>query len=100
MSPPSRASEPPSASTPSSIATPTIPIATPTRPDVFARCSPVSAKASRYVKIGALATRIPASDEEMCSSPRAIRLSGPATWTNESTTTGPKRPRRLRRTSR
>jgi hypothetical protein len=98
MSPPAMASEPPPASTPSSIPTPTIPIATPARAAGLSRCSPLRAKASRKVKIGALATRIPVSDDAMCSSPRPISVSGPATWTSESTTIGPRRPRRLRNT--
>ena len=67
---------------------------------MLARCSPVSAKASRKVKIGALATRIPVSEDEIRSSPSAIRVSGPATWTSESTTIGPSRPRRLPSTPR
>ena len=98
--PPTSASAPPPASTPSSIPTPTIPIATPVRLAALARCSPVSAKASRKVKIGALATRMPVSDDEIRSSPSAISVSGTATWTNASTTTGPKRPRRLPSTPR
>ena len=77
-----------------------MPIATPTRLAVLARCSPLSAKASRNVKIGAVATRIPVSDDEMRSSPSPISVSGTATWTNASTTIGPKRPRRLPRTPR
>ena len=98
--PPTSASAPPPASTPSSIPTPTIPIATPTRLAVLARCSPLSAKASRKVKIGAVATRIPVSDDEMRSSPSPISVSGTATWTNASTTIGPKRSRRLPSTPR
>ena len=98
--PPTSASEPPPASTPSSIPTPTIPIATPTRLAVLARCSPLSAKASRKVKIGAVATRIPVSDDAMRSSPSPISVSGTATWTNDRTTIGPKRSRTLPRTPR
>ena len=88
--PPTSASAPPPASTPSSMPTPTIPIATPTRLAVLARCSPVSAKASRKVKIGAVATRIPVSEDEIRSSPSPISVSGTATWTSASTTIGPK----------
>src|SRR5215212_2914402 len=95
MRPPTTAPPLPPASTPRSIATPTIPIATPTRADALSRCSPLSANASRKVKIGALATRIPVSDDAMCSSPSPINVSGPATWTSERTTIGPSRPRRL-----
>ena len=65
---------------------------------MLARCSPLSAKASRKVKIGAVATRIPVSDDEMRSSPSPISVSGTATWTNASTTIGPKRSRTLPRT--
>ena len=82
--PPTSASAPPPASTPSSMPTPTMPIATPTRLAVLARCSPLSAKASRNVKIGAVATRIPVSDDEMRSSPSPISVSGTATCTNAS----------------
>jgi hypothetical protein len=100
ISPPISASVPPPASTPSSIPTPTIPIATPARLRPPARCSPLRANASRKVKIGAVATRMPVSDEEIRSSPSAIRLSGTITWTNESTTTGPGRSKAPRSTSR
>ena len=43
---------------------------------MLARCSPLSAKASRNVKIGAVATRIPVSDDEIRSSPSPISVSG------------------------
>jgi hypothetical protein len=100
ISPPAIASAPPPASTPSSIATPKIPIPTPNSAPALSLCSPLSTNASRKVKIGAVATRIPVSEDEMCSSPRPISVSGPATCTRASTTIGPKRPRRLRSTPR
>ena len=95
MSPPAIAPDSPPASTPSSIPTPTMPIATPTSALALSRCSPLSTNASRKVKMGAVATRIPVSDEAMCSSPSPISVSGPATCTSASTTIGPTRPRRL-----
>ena len=91
--PPTSASAPPPASTPSSSATPTMPIATPARRVRLARSAPLSANASRNVKIGAVDTRMPVSDEEMRSSPSAIRLSGTAAWTKPSTTIAPILPR-------
>jgi hypothetical protein len=75
-----------------------MPIATPTSALALSRCSPLSANASRKVKMGAVATRIPVSDDAMCSSPSPISVSGPATCTSDSTTIGPSRPRRLVRT--
>ena len=76
---------PPSTSTPSSIATPAMPIATPARLALEARSSPSSANASRNVKIGAAATRMPVSDDAMWRSPAAISSSGPPIWTTAST---------------
>ena len=98
--PPTSASEPPPASTPSSSATPTMPIATPARLLRLARSAPVSANASRNVKIGAVETRMPVSDDEIRSSPSAISVSGAAAWTMPSTATGPSRPRRVPSTPR
>jgi hypothetical protein len=37
------------------------------------------------VKIGAVATRMPVSEEDTSRSPAAIRSSGPPTWTTAST---------------
>jgi hypothetical protein len=66
---------------------------TPMSLDRPARSAPARAKASRKVKIGAVETRIPVSDEAMCSWPNEISVSGAAAWTSPSTTTGPSRPR-------
>ncbi len=40
------------------------------------------------MKIGAVATRIPVSEEETCCSPAAISNSGPAIWTTASSRIG------------
>ena len=49
---------------------------TPARLRRDARSSPSSVKASRKVKIGAVATRIPVSEEESSCSPTVISMSG------------------------
>ena len=49
--------------------------------------------ASRKVKIGAVATRIPASDDEMCSWPKEISMNGAATWSSARNATTPTLPR-------
>jgi hypothetical protein len=70
-----------------------MPVPTPASFAPFARSAPFSAKASRKVKIGAVETRMPVSDEAIRSSPRAISESGPAACTKPRTTIGPSLPR-------
>ena len=70
----------PPRSTPSSIATPPKPIMIPPSRSPCERSSWSTQIASRAVKSGAEATRIPASDEEISSWPAPISRKGPATW--------------------
>ena len=61
-------------------------------PTPWARSSWLIQMASRKVKIGAVATRIPVSDDEMCCSPKEMSMNGAATCTRASTAIAPQRP--------
>ena len=87
--PPTSAAPPLGASTPRRSATPATPMPTPARLRRPARSSPESANASRKVKIGAVATRMPVSDEGRCRSPTLISVNGATICTSASRTIGP-----------
>ena len=70
-----------------------IPIATPASREPSERSSGSRRSARSAVKIGAVATRIPASDEEIAPSPAEISRNGPATWIAPRTTRVPSLPR-------
>ena len=60
----------------------------PTAPASDGRSSRSMNGASSAVRIGAEATRMPASEEEISSSPQLINRNGTATWTAASRTIG------------
>src|SRR6266511_1776529 len=84
--------EPP-ISTPSSSATPAKPTSTPASRRPWERSSWSTQIASSAVNRGAEATRMPASEEEISSSPAEIRKNGPATWTAPTRASHPARAR-------